>query len=79
MVDVVGESYRDAACVCRAERAVDDLGEVGRQVQVVDGDVESPVRCAEKRGQDVRGLRGRLAAVDQRADFDRLYSRFAAW
>ena len=79
MVDVVRESYGDAACVCRAERAADDPFEVGRQMQVVDGDVERPLRCAEECGQRVRGLRGRLAAVDQRADFDRLYSRFAAW
>jgi hypothetical protein len=79
VIDVVGESYRDAARVCCAERAADDLEEVRRQVQVVDGDVERPLCCAEERGQYVRGLRGRLAAVDQRADFDRLYSRFAAW
>jgi hypothetical protein len=79
MVDVVREANRDVAGGCRAERAADDLVQVGRQVEVVDGDVERRLRLAEECGQRVRGLRGRLAAVGQRADFDRLYSRFAAW
>ena len=32
-----------------------------------------------KSASALRGVGGRLAAVGQRADFDRLYSRFAAW
>jgi hypothetical protein len=79
MVDVVREANGDAAGGRRAERAADDLVQVGRQVEVVDGDVERRLRRAEECGQRVRSLVGRLAAVGQRADFDRLYSRFAAW
>jgi hypothetical protein len=79
MVDVVREPHRDAAIVRCAERTAHDLVQLGRQVEVVDGDVERRLRRAEERGERVRGLVGGLAAVGQRADFDRLYSRFAAW
>jgi hypothetical protein len=79
MVDVVGKAHGDGPSRCIAQRADDDGGEVVGQVQVVDGDVERVLRGADELGQRVRGLRGRLAAVDQRPDFDRLYSRFAAW
>jgi hypothetical protein len=79
MVDVVREANRDVAGGRRTERAADDLVQIGREVEVVDGDVERRLRRAEECGQRVRGVRGRLAAVGQRADFDRLYSRFAAW
>ena len=79
MVDVVREANRDVAGGRRAERAADELVQIRRQVEVVDGDVERRLRGAEECGQRVRGLCGRLAAVGQRADFDRLYSRFAAW
>jgi hypothetical protein len=62
-----------------AQRAADDRGEIVRQMQVVDRDVERVLRSADEFGERVRGVGGRLAAVGQRADFDRLYSRFAAW
>jgi hypothetical protein len=65
--------------MCLAQRAADDRHEVVRQMQVVDRDVEGVLRRADERGKRLRGLGGRLAAVGQRADFDRLYSRFAAW
>jgi hypothetical protein len=79
MVDVVREPHGDPAVVRRSERAADDGDEVVRELQVVDGDVEGALRGAEELGERVRGIGGRLAAVGQRADFDRLYSRFAAW
>jgi hypothetical protein len=79
MVDVVREANRNVAGGRRTERAADDLVQIRREVEVVDGDVERRLRRAEECGQRVRGVRGRLAAVGQRADFDRLYSRFAAW
>jgi hypothetical protein len=37
------------------------------------------LRRGDELGQRVGGVGGRLAAVGQRADFDRLYSRLAAW
>ena len=79
MVDVVGEAHRDAALVGGAQRSADDRGEIVGQVQVVDRDVEAVLRRADEGGERVRGVDGRVAAVGQRADFDRLYSRFAAW
>jgi hypothetical protein len=48
-------------------------------MQVVDRYLERVLRGAEVVGELLRGVGGRLAAVGQRADFDRLYSRFAAW
>jgi hypothetical protein len=79
MVDVEREPDCDAARVRVAQRAADDRGEIVRQMQVVDRDVERVLRGADEFGERVRGVGGRLAAVGQRADFDRLYSRFAAW
>jgi hypothetical protein len=55
------------------------MGEVVGQVQVIDGDVEGVLRRADEVGKEVRDVGGRLAAVGQCADFDRLYSRLAAW
>jgi hypothetical protein len=79
MVDVVREPHGNAAVDRRAQRAADDLVQVRWEVEVVESDVERRLRRAEERGERVRGLLGGLAAVGQRADFDRLYSRFAAW
>jgi hypothetical protein len=79
MVDVVREPECDAASGCGAQRADDDRHEVVREIEVVDRDVERVLRRGDELGQRVRGVGGRLAAVDQRADFDRLYSRLAAW
>jgi hypothetical protein len=79
MVDVVRQPDRDAAFVRVAQRAADRRREVVGQVQVVDRDVERVLRGAEEVSERLRGVGGRLAAVGQRADFDRLYSRFAAW
>jgi hypothetical protein len=79
MVDVVCQPDRDTACVRVAQRAADRRREIVGQVEVVDRDVERVLRGADEVGERLRGLGGRLAAVGQRADFDRLYSRFAAW
>jgi negative regulator of sigma E activity len=79
VVDVVCEPHRNAASVRIAHRAADDMGEVVGQVQVIDGDVEGVLRRADEVGKEVRDVGGRLAAVGQCADFDRLYSRLAAW
>jgi hypothetical protein len=79
MVDVVREPDRDAPRMRIAQCAADGCQEVVGKVQVVDRDVEGMLRRADERGKRLRGLGGRLAAVGQRADFDRLYSRFAAW
>ena len=79
MVDVVREPDRDAAFVRGAQRTADRRREIVRQVEVVDRDVERVLRGAEEASERLRGVGGRLAAVGQRADFDRLYSRFAAW
>ena len=79
MVDVVREAHCDAAIVRGAQCTADRRREVVGQVEVVDRDVERVLRSADEVGERLRGLGGRLAAVGQRADFDRLYSRFAAW
>ena len=79
MVDVVREPHGDAAFVRGSQRAADRRREVVGQVEVVDRDVERVLRGADEVGERLRSLGGRLAAVGQRADFDRLYSRFAAW
>lgn len=79
MVDVVRKPDGDAALVRGAQRAADRRREIVGQVEVVDRDVERVLRGTDEVGERLRGLGGRLAAVGQRADFDRLYSRFAAW
>jgi hypothetical protein len=79
VVEVVGEAHGDAALLGGDELAADDRVQVGRQVEVVDRDLERLLRGCDELGKGVRGLLGPLAAVGQRADFDRLYSRFAAW
>ena len=78
MVEVVCESQCDAARVGVAQRAADDRREVVREVEVVHRDVEGVLRRSDELGQCVGGVDGRLAAVGQCADFDRLYSRLAA-
>jgi hypothetical protein len=83
VVEVVREPDRYAALLGGAERSTDDLDEVRRQVQVVHRDLERLLRGGQEVGERVGGLLGRLAAVDQRADFDASHSAlcafFAAW
>ncbi len=83
MVEVVREPDRDAALLRGPQRVTDDRDEVRRQVQVVDGDLEGLLGRGEELGELMGGPLGRLAAVDQRADFDASHSAlcafFAAW
>jgi hypothetical protein len=84
VVDVVDEPQRNAALVGVRERALDDRGKLGREVDVVDRDLEGLLRGADEVGERVRDVVGLLAAVRQRADFDRdlssaLCARLAAW
>jgi hypothetical protein len=79
MVDVVREPHGDAARGGVADGAADDGRQVVGQVEVVDRDVEAALRRADEVGERVCDVGGLLAAVDQRADFDLLYSRLAAW
>jgi hypothetical protein len=82
VVDVVDEPDRDAALVGVGERTRDDRREIGRQVDVVDRDLERLLRGADEVGECVCDVVGLLAAVRQRADFDRssaLCARLAAW
>ena len=69
------------------ERALDDLPQVVRQVEVVDRDLERRRRAADEVREHVRrALRG-LRSVGERVDVDQdafarisaLYARFAAW
>ena len=66
------------SCAARSAPPTDRREVVG-QMEVVDRDVERVLRGADEVSERLRGVGGRLAAVGQRADFDRLYSRFAAW
>jgi hypothetical protein len=82
VVEVVGEPDGDAPLRGADERAADDLRELVREPDVVDRDVERALGRREPVGEDVGDLLGRLAAVGQRADVDRiaaLCARFAAW
>ena len=89
VVDVVDEPDRDAARDGRRERALDDLREIVRQVEVVDRDLERRVRAGKELGELVRRALGRLRAVGERREADQrdafaarifaLCSRFAAW
>ena len=83
MVEVVREPDRNVALLGRVERIADDLDEVRRQMEVVDGYLERLLRGRDEFGERVRGPLGRLAAVDQRVDFDARHSAlcalFAAW
>ena len=83
MVDVVREPHCDAALLGSLELAGDDRLEVGRQVEVVDRDLERAPGGGDEGGERVGRLLGGLAAVGQRADFDACHSAlwafFAAW
>ncbi len=87
MIDVVREADGDAALLGVLDRADDDGLERGREVEVVDRDLERALRRAEELGERVRGHVGGLTAVGQRADVDQalrachsaLCARFAAW
>jgi hypothetical protein len=87
VVDVVRETDRDAALRCGDERALDDLPQVVREVEIVDRDLERLLRTADEVRERVRrALRG-LRAVGERVDVDQdafariaaLCARFAAW
>jgi hypothetical protein len=82
VVDVVGEPDRNAALDRGVDRVLDDGGDRRWQVDVVDRDLERVLRGPDEVGQRVRDIVGRLAAVRQRPDVDRiaaLCARFAAW
>jgi hypothetical protein len=70
VVDVVREPDGDAALRRADERALDDLLQVVRQMEVVDGDLERLLRA----GDEVRQCAGRafrrLGAVGERVDVD---------
>ena len=79
MVEVVGETDGDPALRGGDEGAADDLVELRREVEVVDRDLERLLRVCEELGERVGGLLGRLAAVDQRVDFDASHSALCAF
>lgn len=87
VVDVVREPNGDAALRRSDERALDDVLQVVREMEVVDGDLERRRRGADEvRECAGRALR-RLRAVGERLDVDQdalarcsaLCARFAAW
>ena len=87
MVKVVREANVDAACGRRGQRIDDDRRQRIRQPDVVDRDLERPLRRRDEIGECVCGLFRRLAAVGERPDLYRapfarcsaLRARFAAW
>jgi hypothetical protein len=88
LIEVVEESHADAALGRRAQRAEDDRLGVVVQVDIVDRDVERPLRALDERREETRDLDRRLAAVAERSKLDQaeacarifaLCSRFAAW
>jgi hypothetical protein len=87
VVDVVREPDGDASLARSDQRVRDDLGGRRLEAQVVQCDVERPLRGAEEIGDRARDLVGGLAAVAQRPDVDQLcfarwaalYAFFAAW
>jgi len=87
VVDVVREANRDAALRRGDERALDDLSQVVREVEVVDRDLERLLGAADEVRERVRrALRG-LRPVREGVDVDQdafarisaLWARFAAW
>jgi hypothetical protein len=87
VVDVVREPDRDAALRRGDERALDDLPQVVREVEVVDRDLERLLRVADEVRERVRRPLSRLRSVGERVDVDQdafarisaLCARFAAW
>ena len=87
MVDVVREADGDAAFGGTDQRVLDDLGDRRGEAQVVEREVERPLRGSEELGDCVRDLVRGLAAVAERARLDQdaaarcaaLCARFAAW
>ena len=83
VVEVVRQADGDAALGGGGEGTADDLVELRREVEVVDRDLERLLRVGTELSERVGGLLGRLAAVDQRPDFDASHSAlcafFAAW
>jgi hypothetical protein len=71
LVEVVREPDRNAACLRLLECRAQDVGERIGEPDVVDRDVERPLRLREPAGEEIRDLVGLLAAVSQRADVDR--------
>jgi hypothetical protein len=88
VVLVEGEPDGHAAPGRVLERARDEaLGLVG-EAEVVDRDVEPALRGRDERGERLRDLDRRLAAVGERPELDQpaccafmraLYARFASW
>jgi hypothetical protein len=87
VIDVVREADRDPAPGRRRERTLDDPREVVGEVEVVDRDLERPLRGCEEVRQRRRRPLGRLRAVGQRVELDQealalqaaLWIRFASW
>jgi hypothetical protein len=80
VVDVVREPDGDAALRGSDERALDDLLQVVRQMEVVDGDLERRRRGTDEvrecAGRALRGLR----SVGKRLDVDQdAFARGSAW
>jgi hypothetical protein len=85
VVEVVGEAHCDAALRRVDKGALDDREELGREVEVVESDLERSLRRRDPVGDFVRSLFRRLAAVGERVKLYRaafiaaLCARFAAW
>jgi hypothetical protein len=87
LLEVVGESHRDAAR-CRLGECTEETGPGGiREPDVVDRDVEAVLRRGEPVGEQLDDLRGGLAAVGESPELDQealaariaaLWARFAA-
>jgi len=71
MVEVVGEADIDAASRRAGQRIDDDRGQRIRQPDVVDGDLERPLRRRDEVGERVCGLFRRLTAVGESPDLYR--------
>ena len=86
MVLVEGEPDGHAPLGRVLERAGDEPLRLVGEPEVVDRDVERPLRRGDEAGEEARDLDRRLAAVGEGADLDQpaermraLYARFAAW
>jgi hypothetical protein len=69
-VDVVREPDGDAAPGGAGQRALDGRGEIVREVEVVDRDLERVLRRRDEGGERLGRVLGRLAAVGERPELD---------
>jgi hypothetical protein len=88
VVLVEGEPDGHASPRCVLERARDEALRLVGEPEVVDRDVEPALRGRDERGERLRDLDRRLAAVGERPELDQpaccafmraLYARFASW